>query len=91
MKLYTYKEIFGDLSLWKLRKDENWKLVRSRLSDYDEGSVTTEYVYESLISGQFYQFEHWTNSWEDYGSTVDDIKVIEVKPVEITVIDYDPV
>jgi len=79
----------NDLELTDGEVDEEtgktWKFVNESEGTYDQGSMTYQYVYQHIESGELWAFDHYCNSWAD------DYEVYEpylVTPTVVTVTKY---
>jgi hypothetical protein len=70
---------------------DGWEKVSEEFTGYDEGSVTTEYVYKHIDSDRYFAYDHVSNSWADYDEPFELDDVREVKPVQVTVTKYESI
>jgi hypothetical protein len=89
-ELELTEEYLREEGSWVSSNDATWRKVDEEIIDYDEGYLTTNYVWQNKVSGRYYSFTEASNSWDEsgYGLNEDGFQIEEVEPVEVTVIQY---
>jgi hypothetical protein len=75
---------------WKhnAKKNPDWKLILEEFAGYDEGSVTTEYIFKNRHAEEYWSYYKSSNSWDESGDDEESEEPIQVYPTPITKIVY---
>lgn len=83
--ILTYEIIVENDMFYGGPADSQWNLVESFDLDYDEGTVSRQYVYENTNTGKFWSFITYSNSWSDVYEEDEEFEVFEVEPRDVLV------
>ena len=77
---------------WHNEKINNdFLYVRDKFLDYEDDIQITEHIVQHKESGKFYKWIQHYNSWEGDVEPFNVEDIIEVKPIEVMVIEYIPI
>lgn len=67
----------------------DWKVVHED-SNYDDGYEYHDVVVQNVVTGEYWQFSHATNSWDSEPLRDQDLDIKRVEPREVMVTQYFP-